>query len=137
MKKKHKSKKSQAYLLGGFLLLVALSLFILNQTYRDIISTKDFMLKNIETEFQRALTSFFLINNSAEYIDCGMNNYSVLAKNFAKLKGCSFESYYIIIMPNVSVIFGNYLDENINNINISLNSETILRSVASKTSSIF
>ncbi|RLG14174.1 MAG: hypothetical protein DRN66_02720 [Candidatus Nanohalarchaeota archaeon] len=137
MKINYKAKKSQAYLLGGFLLFIVLALFIMSQTYRENISTKDYLPKNIETEFQRSLTAFFIINNSVGYIDCGMNNYSLLAGNFIKSKGYALESYYIVLMPNVSVIFGNYFNESINNVSISINSETISRSVASKTSSIF
>ena len=137
MKINHKAKKGQAYLLGGFLLFMVLAFFIISQTYRETISTKDYLPKNIETEFQRSLTAFFQVNDSVRYIDCGMNDYSLLAGNFTKSKGYALESYYIVLMPNVSVIFGNYFNESINNVSISINSETIFRSVASKTSSIF
>ena len=134
---KSKKKKAQAYLLGGFMLVIVLSLFIVSQTHKNIATEKIYVTDNIADEFKTAVNAFFVQNNSVEYINSGLNNHSSLMENFVRSKSYGFEAYYLVMMPDNSVIFGNYFDQNINNVIISINGEILSESISSKSSKIF
>ncbi|MCK5476950.1 MAG: hypothetical protein KAI55_03445 [Candidatus Aenigmarchaeota archaeon] len=134
---KSKKKKAQAYLLGGFMLVIVLSLFIVSQTHKNISTEKTYIMENIAGEFKTAINAFFIQNNSIEYIDSGLNNHSLLAENFAKSKAYEFQAYYLVMLPDNNVVFGNYFDQNIDNVTIFINDESLSDSISSKSSRIF
>ena len=130
-------KKAQMYLAGGFMLFIVLSLFIVSHIYRNIIIVPDYMPQNIASEFQRSLNALFIENNSITYINSGLDDYSLLIGNFTKSKAYGLRAYYVVVMPNVSVIFGNYFNETIANVSISVNNETLSQSMPPRTSQVF
>ena len=131
-------KKSQAYLLGGFMLFIILFLFIISKNNPNSnIEMQNYVAKNIANEFIDSLNAFFLKNNNIDYTNSGMAKYCVVAQNFSKSESLHLNAYYVIIVPNTGVIFGNYLGENLYNVSFSINNETIVKPVLNENNIIF